>query len=362
MRSTGCTPFWQEIKIITTKSKLRKLKTGKFWKITFLLMSIILSGELMKDVDSAEKDRIPIFNAETNKVEQVEKIYKTDAQWKKLLTPEQYRVTRLKGTELPFSGKCDIGQPGGIYKCVCCGTDLFRVDEKFESGTGWPSFWNPLSELNIKEEKDDSLGMGRVEVLCARCGAHLGHVFEDGPPPTHKRYCINAEALKFMPLARPSGKLEKCAFAAGCFWGVEEHFRNLKGVVNTSVGYAGGRTINPTYEEVCSNTTGHAETLELEYDPGVISYEKLLDEFWKMHDPTAVNRQGPDVGTQYRSAIFYYNEGQRKAALGSKEKLEKSGKYKKKIATEVLPAGAFYRAEDYHQKYYMKKGIKACPE
>jgi peptide-methionine (S)-S-oxide reductase len=150
--------------------------------------------------------------------------------------------------------------------------------------------------------------------------------------------------------------MEKGTFAAGCFWGVEEAFRQVKGVVSTVVGYTGGSFKDPTYKDVCSGKTGHAETVEIEYDPSRVSYEELLSVFWENHDPTTLNRQGPDIGTQYRSAIFFHTPEQKAAAIASKENLQKSGRYKNPISTEITPASRFYRAEDYHQQYFEKRG------
>lgn len=294
-----------------------------------------------------------IFDASINKVVLVNKIEKTDAEWKQILTPEQYKVTTKKGTEAPFSCALNEAKENGIYECVRCGTALFFSDAKFDSGTGWPSYYNPVSPLNIRIVEDDSLGMVLNEVLCARCGSHLGHLFDDGPFPSYKRFCINGIALKFVKSGDKS--LEQATFGAGCFWHIQEEFDKVKGVVNTEVGFAGGTVPEPSYEKVCGGTTGHAEVVHIKFDPKKVSYDQLLDVFWKIHDPTTVNRQGPDVGEQYRSAIFYYSPEQKEAAIKSKEKIEKAGKFKRPIVTQIIPSSKFFRAEEYHQEYYKKK-------
>jgi peptide methionine sulfoxide reductase msrA/msrB len=293
-------------------------------------------------------------------------VVKTESEWRKQLTPEQFTITRAEGTETAFCGAFFDNHKEGIYHCICCNLPLFASDTKFDSGTGWPSFFQPVAKENITTRTDSSFGMDRTEVLCTRCAAHLGHVFDDGPPPTNLRYCMNSGAMTFVlnghevEEKNTAPKVATAAFAAGCFWGSQEDFEKVPGVVNTTVGYMGGAMKNPTYEDVCTDHTGHAETVQIEYDPAKVTYNALLDVFWTHHDPTTPNQQGPDIGTQYRSVIFFYTPEQKAAAQASIDHLTKTHYYSKPITTEIVQAADFWKAEDYHQHYLDKNGLQNC--
>ncbi len=267
------------------------------------------------------------------------------------LTPEEKRVIIDKGTERPFSGQFYLTKEKGSYLCRQCGAELFRSDTKFESGTGWPSFDDAIP--GAVRQVPDADGR-RIEIVCANCGGHLGHVFfNEGLTKKNARYCVNSVSLSFDPADKPIATLQKAVFAGGCFWGVEYRFQKVKGVLSTRVGYTGGKTANPTYKEVCTGRTGHAEAMEVTFDPSVVTYETLAKLFFEIHDPTQSDRQGPDVGTQYRSAVFYSDDQQKQVAESLIAQLKGKGY---KVVTEVSKAGVFWPAEDYHQEYYEKTG------
>ncbi len=265
------------------------------------------------------------------------------------LTPEETRVLINKGTERPFSGAYTDTKDAGTYLCKQCESPLYRSEDKFHSSCGWPSFDDELpGEVKKIPDSDGQ----RTEIVCANCGGHLGHVFV-GEQFTEKntRHCVNSISMKFVA----DSSTAKAWFGGGCFWGVEHLLQQFPGVISVVSGYMGGDSPNPTYKEVCSGSTGHAEVVEVTYDPTLVSYERLAQAFFEIHDPTQMNRQGPDVGNQYRSIIFVNNEKERVTVDSLIDLLRNKGL---DVVTEIEDAVPFYRAEEYHQDYYEHKGTE----
>jgi len=294
---------------------------------------------------------LPGCAQETKKVETMNKI---DVTKFNALTPEEERVIIYKGTERPFTGKYDTFFEKGTYLCKRCNAPLYKSNAKFSSHCGWPSFDDEIPGAVRRETDSDG---SRTEILCAACGGHLGHVFEgEGFTAKNTRHCVNSVSLSFvndgndMPVV-PT-KQGRAIFAGGCFWGVEYYLQKEPGVISTTVGYIGGSKEKPTYKEVCYTNTGHAEAVEVIFDSTKTSFEHLARIFFETHDPTQVDRQGPDVGEQYRSEVFYVNDEQKKVIENLIAELKAKGF---KVATKVTLAGTFWPGEDYHQDYYLKK-------
>lgn len=283
------------------------------------------------------------------------RVEKTEKEWKSILTDEAFRIARMKGTERAHSSEmCSLFE-AGAYSCICCDTPLFNSDEKFDSGTGWPSFTQPIADNSVAYHKDKGFGMYRIEAVCNTCDAHLGHVFQDGPDPSGLRYCINAGSMNKIGSENNKKKemnnYKKAYIAGGCFWGVEDLFRVRPGVKDTEVGYLGGENDNPTYR----NHPGHAEGIEITYDPNETSFKLILDYFFRIHNPTTIDRQGNDIGSSYRSAIFFQSDEEKDISKEVIQIVDESNRWDGKVATTLEPFTEFWDAEPEHQDYLVRK-------
>lgn len=268
------------------------------------------------------------------------------------LTPREKNIIENKGTEAPFTGEYDDFYRDGLYICRRCGAPLYESKDKFDAHCGWPAFDDEIS--GAVKRSVDADGQ-RTEITCANCGAHLGHVFT-GELLTHKdtRHCVNSLSMFFIPREFENDEEHFAVFGGGCFWCAEAIFKELNGVISVTPGYAGGEAPNPTYEEVSTGQSGHAEVIKIVFDPKIITYGDLLQVFFATHDPTTLNRQGNDVGSQYRSIILYKTLTQQDESLMMIASLGQKQSFASKIVTEVKPLYRFYEAEEYHKDYFAK--------